>query len=342
MSGSPLGTWPDIIGKLCTLSLCNKVYSGSIDGGTLKEEVIERTGLLRTVNRTSEQASEGDPGNTVHVPVKCAVNGTLYSTESFLDLTAGFQSLPTNLSSVRGLVTNEPIFNACIYSNSFLFNETDMYQLPQFLEGIGAFDNIESNYTINVPSVRHLDPDYVNQSSLTSAKVGWGTSSQLTPLVGIGNVSVASEAALLGSLTDAMTNHIRQNDANKSVALGLTIVSDTFIHISYGWLMLPTVLVLTRGTFLLWTAHVVRKTMYHDMVWRSTQAAVIYHGLDDRNMYGPSVSHEEMKRAQKITIVRLSNEAAGWRLVPVAAPDLKATEAMGTWVLRRRLWRLNR
>lgn len=77
VSGSPLGSWPNVTANLCTLSLCNKVLNGAVAGGDLKEHVVNETNIYRVVNRTEDQVESGDPGNFVNIPSTCAVNGML-------------------------------------------------------------------------------------------------------------------------------------------------------------------------------------------------------------------------------------------------------------------------
>lgn len=61
---------------------------------------------------------------------------------------------------------------------------------------------------------------------------------------------------------------------------------------------------LVSCSFLLTTIVKVKQVLSHEIVWRSSQAALLYHGLDNPNDCGHLVSPKEI-RAVKSTVVKL-------------------------------------
>ena len=316
VSRSPLGSWPNVISSLCTMSLCNKIYTSEVQHGFLNEQIIDETQLLSTYNQTASEVANDLPGNTVSIPSKCAAFNQMYDITDFLDVNAYKNAgASSNFSDLQKFVTNQTLLEACSYSTSSLVSQTLQRQLPSFFTGSAIFTNLETDYTINAPSFNHLDPQAQTTRTNESIKTSFGDTPQLAPLLGDGNVSVSSMSTLFHNLAETMTNHMRQKDSQQASAQGLTYSMQSTVYVAWPWLIFPTVIAVGSCVFLALTLYSVKNHMNHDMVWRSSQGALLYHGLHERDSHGALVSQESMEKAEKGTMVRLGMEETGWRLV---------------------------
>ena len=316
VSHSPLGSWPNITSSLCTMSLCNKIYTSEVQGGFLNEQIIGATQLLDTYNRTSNKTVNDLVGETVSIPSRCAAFNQTYNVSEFIDIDAYEQAgASSNFSDLQDFVTNQTLFYACLYKTSSLLAQTLLTQMPSFFTGSAVFTNLQTDYAINTPSFNHLNPQSQNSRTNESVKVFFGDSPQLAPLLGDGDVSVSSMKTLFHNLAETMTNHIRQRDSQQASAQGLTYSVQTTVHVVWPWLIFPCLIAVATCVFLALTLYSVKRHMSHDMVWRSSQAALLFHGLYGRDRYGKLVSAESMERAEKSMRVKLERKEEGCRLI---------------------------
>lgn len=267
VSHSLLGSWPNITSSLCTMSLCNKIYTANVQGGFLNEQTIDETQLLSIYNQTSNEATNDLPGNTVSIPSQCVAFNQTYNITEFIDINAyQIAGASPNFSDLQKFVINQTLLDACTYSTSFLLSQILLKQMPSFFTGSAVFTNFQTAYKINAPSFNHLDPQQQTSRTNESVKVFFSDSPQLVPFLGNGNVSVSSMRTLLHNLAETMTNHIKQKDSQQASAQGLTYSMQTTVYIAWPWLIFPSVVALGSCVFLALTLYSVKRHMNHGMV----------------------------------------------------------------------------
>ena len=74
-----------------------------------------------------------------------------------------------------------------------------------------------------------------------------------------------------------MTNAIRASGGGVPV-IGTAYKMSTYVHIRWGWITLPAVVVLMTGAFL--AAAILRSRATSTTLWKSSALAMLFHGLD--------------------------------------------------------------
>ena len=120
------------------------------------------------------------------------------------------------------------------------------------------------------------------------------------------------------AIATGMIAHLRQNSDAK--VLGVVQSDTTYVRVVYEWLVLPAVLALASGIFLIMTMIKARRDVGR-RIWKSSQTAMLMHGLDNRDHFGPLVYTEEIEKFSKSTRVRLALEGLGWRFVHDGKPE---------------------
>ena len=102
-----------------------------------------------------------------------------------------------------------------------------------------------------------------------------------------------------------MTNAMRASGGGVPV-LGTAYEMSTYVHIRWGWIALPAIVVLMTGAFL--AAAMLRSRTTRTKLWKSSALAMLFHGLDvdTRKMALDSDSLREVK-------VRLDDEGGNSR-----------------------------
>jgi hypothetical protein len=105
---------------------------------------------------------------------------------------------------------------------------------------------------------------------------------------------------LSDGLAKTMTNAMRASGGAVPV-LGTAYERSTYVHIRWGWIALPAIVVLMTGAFL--AAAMLRSRTTRTKLWKSSALAMLFHGLDvdTRKMALDSDSLREVK-------VRLDDE----------------------------------
>ena len=119
-------------------------------------------------------------------------------------------------------------------------------------------------------------------------------------------------------MTEAMTNYLRKTDARNSVVNGEMRTSETCVRAAWPWLTLPLVLVV--GTCMFQIATMVKATRHSKMVgdkdnvWKSSQLALLFHGLDEVTS-GAVFSLNDMDNEAKNQKVQLGAKDDRWKLM---------------------------
>lgn len=74
-----------------------------------------------------------------------------------------------------------------------------------------------------------------------------------------------------------MTNAMRASGGSVPV-LGTAYEMSTYVHIQWGWITLPAIVVLMTGTFL--AAAMFKSRSTKTKLWKSSALAMLFHGLD--------------------------------------------------------------
>jgi len=124
--------------------------------------------------------------------------------------------------------------------------------------------------------------------------------------------------ALLSRLAKSMTNNFRTETGSGIVTQhGQAQSTKVFVHVRWGWITLPAVVVLLSGAFLI--AVIVKNRSYNTILWKSSALAMLYNDLDDdtrRAMEACSSPDDLTKQARRV-LVRLGSrsEDGGLRAV---------------------------
>lgn len=116
---------------------------------------------------------------------------------------------------------------------------------------------------------------------------------------------------VMDDVATSFSNYLRGLGGPNDHAIGTMWKMETFIHVRWGWLVLPIVVVLMGFLFLL--AAVVRNRRL--AVWKSSILAILFHGLGDSRR-GEMLGLLEMENTARGMMVRLKErQEGGWGLV---------------------------
>ncbi|KAI9725124.1 MAG: hypothetical protein M1828_003466 [Chrysothrix sp. TS-e1954] len=137
-----------------------------------------------------------------------------------------------------------------------------------------------------------------------------------------GNVSFETVNSALQSLTEAMTNYIREHGAPgwSEPLKGQTWRTDTCVRVEWGWLALPAALTaFTLVFFVVMILQTRRGEVGHNHNWKSSTLPLLFHGLDERTRWrqGELARLDAMEKSAKSLHVKLDLTDEGWRLAPV-------------------------
>jgi hypothetical protein len=112
-------------------------------------------------------------------------------------------------------------------------------------------------------------------------------------------------AMLTSELAATMTNAFRESPGNGTIAVtGQSFEMASFVHIRWGWIALPAIVVAMTGVFLglaMWTSRSTRTRL-----WKSSAIAMLFHGLD-----GETRAEAMRSRSLREVRVRLGDEGLG-------------------------------
>ena len=308
-----VSAWP-VLGCRCTLYFCIRTYTATLDSGALHET------LHSTANNWSSYTEETSISATVKVD--CLTPGV----RSLL-LSDGFIAASTEWMAWNGT-----------YFLDYLESQQDL----------GKFGNlsipIDCTYQLEIPEYGLYQHPFeafsdslvgiLNGSGFVNASIPTdpGSPSNLVELYNNGTLSVDSIGLALDNFTTAVTNYLRTTDSiipdsttnpvhsvasdwNRP-ALGEAFINTTCIHVRWPWLALPAALLVTTLIFLV---TLIAQTTGKDSceVWKSSQDALLWHGLDGSAMDESAnlVTASDMHRRAKELTVRLGRTGRGWKLI---------------------------
>jgi len=116
---------------------------------------------------------------------------------------------------------------------------------------------------------------------------------------------------IMAEVATSFSTYLRSLPAPNNRAVGTAWKMETFIHVRWGWLILPILVVLMGVVFLLSAIIRTRRLA----VWKSSILAILFHGLGDHPKR-PAQGLVEMDDAAKDIRVRLKlTREGGWGLV---------------------------
>lgn len=337
-----LQSWPKIVAASCGIGPCVKSYTAQVRSGLVKET------LVREINTLLFNSNSSDPEVNTYVPMICTANSTEYQ---ITDLIRNFQDIERNQTVLLNLLTGAyyyedfrtwltkpEVLDECTFTidmNAYQAIEAD---ITDYALAGGNATLVGSGFRFNTTALAkttQVDPGQhiVDPWNPPGQVVFDGTI--LSPFFADGNMSIQTLNQTMQQIAMAMTNHMRLANVNRSQAEGDVYAPDTIVHVNFFWLILPTALVVAGCCFLTlvaWQSHVYSS----QRLWKSSQMALLYHGLQHRDELGPLTDRKEMEATSKALHARLGEETAGWRLVPIT--PVEDTE-MGDNASRSR-WRL--
>lgn len=311
--------WPNLTATLCTLSLCQKSFSATVDSGTLNEDILYETNIIDLNKSDSSTSIERR-----YVAVDCAINGEKHETTEYFDpgLFAPVNA-SVNFDKLADTSRDTSLLDDCTYKLSNRLFESSFYQLAMLCSGSATFTGDPNS----VVSVQQKGSNLTTINPWGFAKyVDWGNTTYLASLYNEGNWSLATMDRSFQQIADALTNHLRLNDYSNHAATGKAYHVETVVLVHLWWLVLPALLVVCATAFLMLTVRSTQRHARGNITWKSSQVALLYHGLDDREELNDVVSKKAMKRHAEATAVKLGKENTGWRLVRRRRPDASAPE----------------
>ena len=140
------------------------------------------------------------------------------------------------------------------------------------------------------------------------------TSDTIQALYGTDNLT-----ALIDHLAIAITNNIRQQNDSVSSSnwRGTAWTSQTYVHVRWGWIAFPVILVVLSSALLLGT---ITETKYRDvMVWKSDNLALLFHGrgleLDSLDDTPVNKLSEMTEKAKEIRVELTQGPSKAWNFV---------------------------
>ncbi|MCJ1307443.1 hypothetical protein MMC25_001089 [Agyrium rufum] len=118
----------------------------------------------------------------------------------------------------------------------------------------------------------------------------------------------------MSSLATAMTVAFRSFNGAIPVE-GIAFSTETYVHVRWGWIALPVVVVIFTAIFLSTTIFLSQRS--GSQAWKSSALAMLFHGLDEetRERFGGGKSLKEKKRVAKSITVKLDDSGDGRSLL---------------------------
>lgn len=112
-----------------------------------------------------------------------------------------------------------------------------------------------------------------------------------------------------------MTNVLRTygSGADDDTVFGTAFSTEAFIHVRWKWLTLPAALSILSFAFLITAVTVSRRNSIP--VWKSSNLAILFHGLEEKERLGPLEEIGETEATAKELKVALRDGNGGYRLV---------------------------
>lgn len=293
------GTWycNEYGAASCTLYPCVRTYEAVVSNGRLTET------LVSTSNTWTTYLDDYVGFALAMIDVECLSNGQQTSlAEVGFTFDGSTDWLPGNLDEGYMNGPNETILynsildRGCLYQFGIAVN----FSVQSFLGSVFSGSVWEDLYG-------NIYGDLIQQM-----------------IYNMGNVSFESVNSTFANISEAMTQHMRQNGmVNFSApAVGQVHHSATCVQVRWWWLALPAIMVCLTLVFFVFVLLSTRPdyNARNKTSWKSSPLALLFHGLDqdvlsNEQVRGDLTRKEEMDAIAKSLVVRLSPTGKGWNFV---------------------------
>ena len=238
-------------------------------------------------------------------------------------------------TSIKNGVLNQTVVGT--WSNSSALDTSDVHLSPYDTVSKKRGDRASNSYYVspmsNLPLVKFLE-DAFNATVQGINLPGMGFTEQELRDLTIYSSDIAQAlwhaedlGSLMENLADRMTDALRNlyaDPASDADGLGKVYTTQTYVHVSWPWLILPVGLVLASCMVLL--AAIISSSRHQTIVWKSSSLAVLFHGFaGGAGGYRHSVYRKQMEMAAAEMEVQLAESANGeLRLVELKQRSNKA------------------
>jgi hypothetical protein len=328
-----VSAWP-LIGCRCRLSYCVRTYTATIDHGVLHET------LQSTSDNWSTFTDQNRVINTVRIDcLEPHVQRHL--------LNEGYVSVDTewmawNATYLNGTEAQDHISNspnptfpaACVYqiqfSSRFGAQWRPVEAFTNFLNATtlkaeskekgrlfiqtDTLTSLYNNATISIDLLNHA---FDNFTTAASSYMRTFYRPPIPRMLDLTDYRTPDEIKNNSRLAVIPLNPVPASpeDWNQPVT-GQAFVDTTCIHVRWPWLALPAAIFL--GTLVFLAILIVKTTSIHELeVWKSSQNALIWHGLDGSAEFESDtlVAKKDMDSRAKEIKVRLEKTRRSWKLV---------------------------
>lgn len=307
MSVVALPRYPTLLGNDPSVveSLEDPEYTTPTPAKTVFQGVADPIlGFGRIVFNGSNNPMIAIGGNVMPIATECALHWCI-------------QTLNT---SIQNGVLNQTVIGT--WSNSSALDTSDVHLQPNFTSLIGGKDGDHGYYVSpmsNLPLVKFLQ-DVFNATLKGINLPGMGFTEQELFDLTIYSSDIAQALwyaddmdSLMSNLADRMTDALRNlysDPASATNNLGEVYITQTYVLVTWPWLILPVGLVLASCMVLL--AAIISSSRYQTIVWKSSSLAVLFHGLAKcKGSNGHSAYRKQMEIRAEEMKVQLAETADG-------------------------------
>lgn len=280
-------------------------YTTPTPGKTVFQGVADPIlGFGRIVFNGSNNPTIAIGGNVMPTATQCALHWCV-------------QTLDT---SIQNGVLNQTTVGT--WSNSSALDTSDVHLQPNFTSLVGGKAGANGYYVSpisNLPLVKFLQ-DAFNATMQGINLPGMGLTEQELFDLTIYSSDIAQALwyaddmdSLMSNLADRMTDALRNlysDPASDADNVGEVYITQTYVLVTWPWLILPVGLVLASCMVLF--AAIISSSRYQTIVWKSSSLAVLFHGLArSEGSNGHSVYRKQMEMTAEEMKVQLVDTADG-------------------------------
>lgn len=223
-------------------------------------------------------------------------------------------------TSIQNGVLNQTIFGT--WSNSSALDTSDVHLRPNFTSKAGENGTANSYYVSpmsNLPLVKFLEDAFTATFESVNLPGMDFTEQELLDL-SIFSSDIAQALwyaddldSLMNNLADRMTDALRNlysDPVSDAGNLGKVYSTQTYVLVTWTWLILPIGLVLASCIVL--SAAIISSSRHQTIVWKSSNLATLFHGLArNEGCNGHSVYKKQMENMAEEMKVQLAESADG-------------------------------
>ena len=241
-------------------------------------------------------------------------------------------------TSIQNGVLNQTVVRT--WSNSSANDTSDVYLSPytsgSYLGGRHTANDYYVSPMSNVPLARFLENAF-NATLRALQMPGMGYTEEELLDLSIYSSDIAQALwhvddldSLMNNLADRMTDALRNlysDPVTDAADLGKVYTTQTYVHVTWPWLILPVALVIASCIVLL--AAIISSSRHQTIVWKSSSLAVLFHGLASAGAGGGEggvaggVAHSMYRKEMEMTA-----EEMKVRLAETVDGDIRLVQTM--------------